>query len=61
MQYLVIDYSLVTKEDEKRQDFSKKKCYVVNEAQLFELLNKGKDNPPQIAVYKLGDCIIDWS
>jgi hypothetical protein len=63
MEYLIIDYSDVTKEDSKNQDFSKRKCYILSESELFDLLNKSKEDGefPDIAIYKLGDCIIDWT
>lgn len=61
MDYLIVDYSLVTKEDEGRNDFSKRKFYVLTEDELFKLIDKSKGDCPEIVVFKIGDCVIDWS
>ena len=33
----------------------------VTEEQLWEILQEAKDGGLKIAVYKLGNCVLDWS
>ena len=55
MDYIVIDYTKYGYEADKV------KIYRVNEKELFEWLDRAKDQELLISVYKLGECILDWS
>ena len=38
------------------------RVYVVNEKELFQILNDIRnDSKQRISVYGLGDCVLDWS
>ena len=55
-EYLIRDYTSV--EPDAGEKF---KMQVVDEEKLFEIIQGLKDKPRKIAIYRLGDCILDWS
>ena len=51
--YMVLDYS--------DPEGSEPKYKMVYGDKIFEILSKAKDNDQKIAIYTLGECVIDWS
>ena len=49
-EYLIIDYTS-----------GSMKYTLVYEKDLWNILDKAKNNELKIAVYKVGDCVLDWS
>lgn len=49
MEYLIKDY------DEKG------KVTLIDEDELWRIFQAAKENPRHISVYKVGNCILDWS
>ena len=61
-EFLVKDYSNVSKKDTENKDFSKVEYHVVTFKEMLEWLDKAKnDSALQISVYEIGDCLLDWS
>ena len=57
-QYLIKDFS----EMKKTNDHDDIKYRVVNEDELWSILQDAKDNKNLlISVYRLGECVLDWS
>lgn len=55
-EYLVKDFSGISVE--KRQE---PKISLVTKEELWEIIQKIKECPREIAVYELGNCVLDWS
>ena len=53
-EYLVIDYT-------DCKIFGKGKLSRVFEKELWELVDKAKKEGLNIAVFELGECVLDWS
>ncbi len=51
MEYVIINYSMGEIE----------MIRVVTEKEMFDALDKAKGDGLEVAVFKLGECVIDWS
>jgi hypothetical protein len=61
IQYLIMDFTEVT-DTQGFKDHSRTKYYVVSEEELWRYINKAyTDHSFSIAVYKLSECVLDWS
>ncbi len=57
MEYLILDYS-----DGKKDGKNKPELEVVNEKELWEKVHLAyEDDEIKISVYKIGECVIDFS
>lgn len=52
--YLVCDHTC-------KEDFEEPTVEQVTDKELFKLLDKARDGNLKIAVYEIGDCLLDWS
>jgi hypothetical protein len=52
IEYLIKDYSLSE---------SNPNIIICTGNEVFEIMNDAKRNEKQIAIFEIGDCIIDWS
>lgn len=57
-EFLIKDYTGIDIDKRESSEVS-----IVDEKRLWEILQKAKslDGFPQISVYKLGECVLDWS
>lgn len=59
-EYLIKDYTGI---DDVRLE--NPRIFIVNEKELFELLQKIRNEDDEkytkISVFKIGDCVLDWS
>ena len=57
MDYLILDYSDGTKEGKNEPELN-----LVNEKEVWEIIQIAhEDEKKKISVYKIGECVIDFS
>ena len=54
--YLIKDYTGVTKGGREEPTIR-----VVDEKNLWNIVQSLKGSPREIAIYEVGDCLLDWS
>ncbi len=52
--YLIKDFTDVSKDEEPT-------IRLVDEKDLWNFLQSLKENPREIAIFEVGDCLLDWS
>jgi len=61
-EFLIKDYSEVTRGMLDNKDYSKLKLYIVDLRGMLDWLDKARmDSEVSISVFQLGDCLLDWS
>lgn len=55
-EFLIKDY-----ENVETDNGEEPKIKIVSEKELWEIFRKAKERFPEIAVYKIGECVLDWS
>jgi len=54
MEYIVIIYT-------EPKESTKSTSYRVNEKDMWDWLDRAKEENLKIAIHKLGECVLDWS
>ncbi len=58
--YIIFDFS-ETKQDSNHILIGEPKVRHVSSALIWSEIDKAKDDELKISIYKLGECLIDWS
>ena len=54
--YVIEDYTGITRDEKKKPTIQ-----VVDEDELWDILQSSKNKPRALCVFEVGKCLLDWS
>ena len=59
--YLVKDWTNVKFGPNRRSQDGQPECKVVCEDDIWKVIDSAKENGSKISIYKVGECVVDWT